>query len=168
MMSLTLDVGCGKCKRGDIGIDYSRDSEADIIADACHLPFKDETFNKITSTTVLEHSPNPLNFLKEQYRVLKKRGEIEVTTDNAQYYRWSVMQLFGIRHENYHKDHYMIFFPKNVIRLMQLAGFSNISYQYLKYPRRRKMDFFVSLLIKTNLLRSACLFYRFKVKAIKY
>lgn len=167
MTSLTLDVGCGKHKRGDIGVDYSRDSEADIIADACHLPFKDEAFSKVTSTTVLEHSPNPLNFLKEQHRVLKRGGEIEVTTDNAQYYRWSVMQLFGIHREDYREDHYMIFFPKNVIRLMQLASFSKISYQYVKYPRKKRMDFFASLLIKAGLWRSDCLFYRFKVKAIK-
>jgi hypothetical protein len=44
---VTLDVGCGKHKRGDIGIDYSRDSEADIIADACYLPFKDEVFERL-------------------------------------------------------------------------------------------------------------------------
>ncbi len=136
---LTLDVGCGRNKRGDIGVDYSKDSNADIIADACYLPFKDETFDKVISTVVLEHSPNPLNFLKEQYRVLKRGGEVEVTTDNAQYYRWSVMKLFGIRHEDYHADHYMIFFPKNVIRLLRLANFSKISYQYLRVPR--KMDF---------------------------
>ena len=67
-----MDVGCGKNKHGDIGIDYSRDSDADIIADAEHLPFKNEVFAKVVSVTVLEHSPNPLNFLKEQYRVLKK------------------------------------------------------------------------------------------------
>gem|GEM_PF-3735640 len=36
-----------------------------------------------------------------------------MVTDNAQYYRWSVLKLFGVKHENYHEDHYMIFFPKN-------------------------------------------------------
>lgn len=165
MTPLTLDVGCGKHKRGDIGIDYSRDSEADVIADAHYLPFKDEVFDKVTSTVVLEHSPNPLNFLKEQYRILKHGGEIEVITDNAQYYRWTVLQL-GARHENYHEDHYAIFFPKNVTRLMRLAGFSKISWRYLRNPK--KMDCLISLLVKIRLLRRDCLFFRFKVKAIKY
>jgi ubiquinone/menaquinone biosynthesis C-methylase UbiE len=129
------------------------------------LPFKEKTFDKITSTTVLEHSPNPLTFLKEQYRVLKNGGEVEVTTDNAQYYGWSVMKLRGARHEDFHEDHYAIFFPKNVIRLMQLAGFQKFSCLYIKCPR--KMNFFASLWVKIGLWRKDCLFYRFKVKATK-
>lgn len=153
---LVLDVGCGKRKLGDIGIDYSRDSEADIIADAHYLPFKDECFDKVISITVLEHSPNPLNFLKEQYRVLKKGGEIEVVTDNAQYYRWSVLKLFGVKHENYHEDHYMIFFPKNVVRLLRSAGFLKISCQYLRLPR--KMDCFIISMIRIGLFRRDSLF----------
>jgi len=164
-MPLVLDVGCGKRKHGDIGVDYTKDSEADIVADAHHLPFKDDVFDKVVSVTVLEHSPNPLNFLKEQHRILKKSGKIELTTDNAQYYRWTVMQLYGARHESYHKDHYMIFFPKNVIRLMNLAGFQNIHFQYSRYPK--KMDAFASMLIKIGLWRKACIYYRFKVTGIK-
>jgi len=164
-MPLTLDVGCGKYKRGNIGIDYSRDSDADVIADAHYLPFKDECFDKVISVAVLEHSPNPLNFLKEQYRVLKKGGELEVVTDNAQYYRWSVLQLFGVRHEDYHKDHYMIFFPKNVVRLVRRAGFTKISFQYLRFPK--KMDLLIILLTRIGLLRYDSLFYRIRVTAIK-
>jgi ubiquinone/menaquinone biosynthesis C-methylase UbiE len=80
---VTLDVGCGKHKRGDIGIDYSRNSDADVIADAEHLPFKDEAFTETMSTVVLEHSPNPLSFLMEQNRILKQNGRIELVTDNA-------------------------------------------------------------------------------------
>jgi len=57
---VSLDVGCGKVKRGDIGIDYSKDSDADITADSHHLPFRDEGFGSVSSTVVLEHSPNPL------------------------------------------------------------------------------------------------------------
>jgi len=30
MLLLTLDIGCGKHKWGDIGVDYSRNSDADI------------------------------------------------------------------------------------------------------------------------------------------
>jgi ubiquinone/menaquinone biosynthesis C-methylase UbiE len=165
MTYITLDVGCGKCKRGDIGVDYSRNSAADIIADACYLPFRDKVFDKITSTVVLEHVPNPLNFLKEQHRVLKNSGKIEVTTDNAQHYCWSVMKLRGIRHEDYHGDLYMIFFPKNVIRLMTLAGFQNITFRYMRFPR--KMDFIALMLIKIGIWRDECLYKRFEVVGVK-
>jgi len=164
-MGLSLDVGCEHFKRGDIGVDYSRNSLADIIADAHHLPFKNETFTKTISVTVLEHSPNPLNFLKEQYRVLKKGGEIEVTTDNAQYFSWSVMNFGrgGCRHEDYYADHFMIFYPKNVIRLLELAGFKGISYHFI--GRKTKIDSVVKLLIKLGIWRNDCQYFRFIVTA---
>jgi len=49
MTPLALDVGCGKQKRGDIGVDYSRNSEADVIADAHYLLFKDKVLSSITN-----------------------------------------------------------------------------------------------------------------------
>jgi SAM-dependent methyltransferase len=162
---LCLDVGCGRNKHGNIGIDYSRDSDADIIADAERLPFKNEVFTKVVSVTVLEHSPNPLNFLKEQYRVLKKGGQVEVTTDNAQYYRWSVMTFRGIKHEDYCADHYMIFYPKNVSRLLQLAGFKVISAHFIR--DNKKIDRIIGLITRLRMWRKDCQYYRFKISAHK-
>ena len=130
---LSLDVGCGHQKRADIGIDYTKDSDADIVADSGSLPFRDEVFGRIVSVASIEHSPNPLNFLKEQARVLKKGGVVEVVTDNAQYYNWSVIsfRLRGTRHENECRDHYAIFFPENVMRLLALAGLKTVGFQYI-------------------------------------
>jgi len=91
-MSLTLDVGCGFNKKGDIGIDYSKNSDADLICDAHFLPFKESIFSEVRSEVVLEHSPNPLDFIKEQYRILSPGGKIVLITDNAQFYFWSVMR----------------------------------------------------------------------------
>lgn len=116
---------------------------------------------------VLEHSPNPLRFLEEQYRVLKINGKIEVITDNAQYYSWSVMQPGhgGIIHENYHDDHYMIFFPLNVTRLLRKAKFDNINLNYIKMAKW--MDVFALLLIRLGIWRRECLYKRFKLIATK-
>jgi SAM-dependent methyltransferase len=164
-VDLCLDVGCGKNKRGDIGVDYSRDSDADIIADAECLPFKDGAFAKVVSVTVLEHSPNPLNFLKEQYRVLKKGGQVEVTTDNAQYFRWSIMNFRGVRHEDYCADHYMIFYPKNVSRLLHLVGFKVTSAHFIR--DNKKMDRIVGFITRFRILRKDCQYHRFKISARK-
>lgn len=60
---MILDLGCGRNKRGDIGVDYSKDSNADVIADVCHLPFKDGVFDKIVGFCIFEHICNPLFFL---------------------------------------------------------------------------------------------------------
>jgi ubiquinone/menaquinone biosynthesis C-methylase UbiE len=163
---MILDVGCGKRKRGDVGIDYAKDSEADIIADAQHLPFRNKVFQKTVSYCVLEHSPNPLNFLKEQHRVLQENGQLELVTDNAQYFRWSVMQYRGDWHEEWHKDHFMIFFPKNVERLMALANFKNVSSNYIPF-RQTKFGLVIKFLIRLGLLRSACQYRTFKITALK-
>ena len=164
-----LDVGCGHRKKGSVGIDYSRDSVADIICDAHFLPFKNNVFDKVVSTCVLEHSYNPYSFLKEQSRVLREKGLIECTTDNAQFYLWSV---FKVRHEDYHEDHYMIFYPKNVSRLMTQAGFKVTRFNYIPRlePRfkGKLLKTIIKLFIRTGFLfRPDCVFYRFKFEGKK-
>lgn len=95
---MSLDVGWGKRKHGDISVIYSRDSDADVIAGAHFLPFKPGCFSKVVSNGVLEHSPSPLTFLKKQYRILSDGRSAECLTDNAQYHGWSVLKIRGRRH----------------------------------------------------------------------
>ncbi len=45
--------------------------------DALKLPFENNSFDSCISTTVIEHIPNE-EFLKEQYRVCKKNGNVTV------------------------------------------------------------------------------------------
>jgi SAM-dependent methyltransferase len=47
---------------------------ADVKADICDLPFRDESYDFIICNHVLEHIPNDLQAMKEIYRVLKKGG----------------------------------------------------------------------------------------------
>ena len=46
----------------------------DIVADARHLPFKDSSYDCIMAIEVFEHLENPIEFVKEAHRVLKKSG----------------------------------------------------------------------------------------------
>ena len=47
---------------------------ADVKADICNLPFKDNAFDVILCNHVLEHIPNDTKAMKELYRVLKVGG----------------------------------------------------------------------------------------------
>lgn len=47
---------------------------ADVKADICNLPFKDEEFDMILCNHVLEHIPDDTQAMKELYRVMKKGG----------------------------------------------------------------------------------------------
>jgi len=49
---------------------------ADVKADICDLPFKDDTFDLILCNHVLEHITDDLKAMEELYRVLKKRGTL--------------------------------------------------------------------------------------------
>ena len=164
---LSLDVGCGDHKHGSIGVDRRRGTSADVVCDVHHLPFKDACFDSVTSINVLEHSPNPLFFLKEQYRVLRPKGTVLAGTDNAQYYTWAVMQPGhgGIRHEDYDEEHVAIYYPKNVSRLLQHAGFKVTGWQPIY--RNSKFDFLAKALVTLGAWRKECLFYRFQVWGMK-
>ncbi|CAL2104902.1 Methyltransferase family protein [Tenacibaculum sp. 190524A02b] len=47
---------------------------ADVKADICDLPFKDEEFDIIFCNHVLEHIPNDTKAMQELYRVMKTNG----------------------------------------------------------------------------------------------
>jgi len=47
---------------------------ADVKADICNLPFKDNAFDVVLCNHVLEHIPNDTKALQELYRVLKPEG----------------------------------------------------------------------------------------------
>jgi len=87
---MILDVGCGTKPRGDVNVDvflgkkYYRGKIVPkkipnfVLADACHLPFKDGAFEKVVSYSVIEHVPNLKLFIKEMVRVTN--GEIYIET----------------------------------------------------------------------------------------
>jgi len=95
--ALVLDVGSGSNPHpaADILLEkyvdsthrHGSDLVADrptVLADACHMPFRDKRFDFVLAFHVLEHTPNPEAFLRELQRV-GKAGYIE--TPNALFER---------------------------------------------------------------------------------
>jgi SAM-dependent methyltransferase len=77
-----------------IYLDINPDRNPDIIADAGILPVKDETYEAVFASHVLEHL-NPRkydNVLKEWYRVLKPGGEMLVKVPNLTLVAERIMQ----------------------------------------------------------------------------
>jgi SAM-dependent methyltransferase len=52
----------------------------DVVAPACPLPFRDQAFDGIIATEVLEHVPDPAATFCEFYRVLKPGGKVILST----------------------------------------------------------------------------------------
>jgi ubiquinone/menaquinone biosynthesis C-methylase UbiE len=76
---LSLDVGCGNRKMGDVNVDIRREVKPDVVCDIHHLPFKDDQFSHVYCYHVLEHKGiNPAKALKELLRVSNGIVEIQV------------------------------------------------------------------------------------------
>src|SRR3990167_8291343 len=91
-----LDIGCGTkpyrrffdCRRY-IGIDGSILVKPDICARSLNIPFKDNCFDAVICTELLEHLKEPGECLEEIKRVLKPQG----------YLYLSVPQSWGLHYE---------------------------------------------------------------------
>lgn len=56
-----------------------------IFADASVLPIKNNVFDTIIATEILEHIPRDDLTVKEMYRVLRQKGRLLITTPNGDY-----------------------------------------------------------------------------------
>ncbi len=82
---LTLDIGCSnspyaKYFPNRVGLDIHTGQGVDIVADAHQLPFKDEKFDNVLCTEVLEHLHSPHLAISEMKRVLKLGGKLILST----------------------------------------------------------------------------------------
>ena len=99
-----LEVGCGTgrfseqmVKMGanltvlDIGTNLvrkvsSRLSCKGVVADACNLPFEDNSFALVVSSECIEHTDNPIGAIREMCRVCRKGGSVCITSPNKVWY----------------------------------------------------------------------------------
>lgn len=96
---IILDLGCGQkpfqslFPRGKfIGVDFDLNSDAEVIADNHRLPFKDNSFDAIIASEVLEHSADEYQFIKEMRRVAKKNALVYISLP-------FIFPLHGVPHD---------------------------------------------------------------------
>ena len=73
-----LNIGSGVQANSDKQVNLEIDifPNVDIVGSATNLPFKDNSFEFIMNTAVLEHVPDPQKMVSEIYRVLKPGGTV--------------------------------------------------------------------------------------------
>lgn len=57
-----------------------------LVGDCAHLLIDDESFDVVVSSECIEHTPNPYASLLEMKRVLRKGGQLVITTPNKIWY----------------------------------------------------------------------------------
>lgn len=70
--------------RGFINIDSDPRVNPDVVADAAHLPYENDSIDEIYSGHLLEHFAHNENVLAEWHRVLKVGGKITVTVPDTE------------------------------------------------------------------------------------
>jgi len=73
------------------------------------LPFSNESFDLAVCLEVIEHIPQAEFLLSEIYRVLKKGGNLVLSTPNAAYYLFRLKALLGLppHREGYHYRYFI-------------------------------------------------------------
>jgi SAM-dependent methyltransferase len=140
-----LDIGCGGKPKGDVNVDLFPDDRTQycnkwdprkvpnfILCDALHLPFRDNSFDYIIASHVLEHMPYPLDCLREWKRVAKERVTISIPSEfsldetRTHLYTWNsktfknlLLLVFPRVYVRYSNSFHESVFPKS------LQGLSN-------------------------------------------
>jgi ubiquinone/menaquinone biosynthesis C-methylase UbiE len=136
--NLILDIGCGRGRQIQyiksnygcicVGIDVVPFKLSNfLVADACHLPLRDDLFDITYSLGVIEHLKITQKAIEESIRVLRPRGQglhsvpnmfslhtfIERPLSNLLFKKWSV-------------SFEQSFTPKEIKRMFYDCGFSKI------------------------------------------
>lgn len=79
----TLDLGCGRKKTpGAVGIDFSPNSDADIVHDLNVFPYPlpDNEFDAIVCDGILEHLDDIVKVMEELHRIARPNAQVLITT----------------------------------------------------------------------------------------
>ena len=97
------------------------------LADGFKLPFKDQSFDVIISSHVLEHLSNPKEFLDEMSRVVADDGYIYMFTP-SDYHRIRILRSLGVIHDP--EDHVVEGFSPEGMRKTLPSDLEMIEYEY--------------------------------------
>jgi SAM-dependent methyltransferase len=148
-----LDVGCGgghllaaAAERGwsGIGTDLAHHAcrvawsagVTALQADSAALPLRQGSTDAVSLINVLDHSPEPLETLREAYRVLRPDGRLLIRVPNAAFHRPWVKWLSSLGPlvrrrgwDGYPILHLFAFTPASLRRLVTRAGFRILTVQ---------------------------------------
>jgi predicted SAM-dependent methyltransferase len=134
---MMLDIGCGDNRvEGAIALDMRKTTHVGILADARNLPFRDDAFDHVFSSHLIEHFSHreTKSVLREWIRVLRQDGIIEIKCPDLRarallfFFNpsWqNVRNIYG-EQDYVENEHRCGFAFNNLKSLLQECGISNI------------------------------------------
>jgi len=134
---IRLNLGCGEEYKPEwVNVDADKRIKAEIYADLNKkLPFPSNYADEIYSRNMFEHIPNPLAFLAEVKRVLKKGGKATIITSNGSYFIYHFPRRKAY-HDSYNlshpleDQHYFFFQKGHLIAFTKKAGLKLLKLDY--------------------------------------
>lgn len=156
-----LDIGCGT--GAQLVVDYPREPSARLVGldrfkgmlrqarkksrdihwiqgDGAGLPFKDESFDFVTSQYSFHHVQNKRSTISEVFRILRPGGRFVLTNISPRDMSgWLIYRFFPAAWEKDLQD----FLPKEEIQsLLQKTGFANVRMELLPRASERPLQAF--------------------------
>ncbi|MBA7660120.1 2-methoxy-6-polyprenyl-1,4-benzoquinol methylase [subsurface metagenome] len=114
------------------------------LGDIASLPFRDNSFDKIILSEILEHLPNDFQALKEVKRILKKGGVLLITVPNHNYpFLWDpinkTLEFLFKKHiqsgfwAGLWNMHLRLYFPGELKELVRKAGLKMVKVKELTH-----------------------------------
>lgn len=112
-----------------------------ILADACEIPFKNNSFDAALCIDVIEHVKNGENIILEIYRILKNEGVLIIAVPHEKYpYTYDpinfILECFFNRHINvgiWGFGHLRLYNTKLLGDMLEKAGFEIVKTEYLNH-----------------------------------
>lgn len=141
-----LDIGCGTGNNSSVmaakghrvtGVDisdhaierYRRNGfEGQTMDIEKGLGFPGESFDLAFCSEVIEHLVRPERFAAETYRVLRPGGQLVLSTPNSAFWLYRLAAVLGLAVSDLqHPMHLRFFTRRNLKRLLEQAGFEEVS-----------------------------------------
>jgi dolichol-phosphate mannosyltransferase len=143
-----LDIGCGSSRiildlKEAVGMDILMRKlrflkprhDKLVLASTFALPFRDERFNVVINSQVIEHIPEDPAIMSEMWRVLRPGGTLILGTPD--YGRWSWVALewmYGkVLEGGYAHEHITHYTRQSLTDLIKASGFEVLDCQYVGY-----------------------------------
>jgi SAM-dependent methyltransferase len=144
-----LDLGCREGHQSRrlerlgyyvVSVDIIKRYKNAILVDANKgLPFKNETFDLVWCSEVIEHLTDVHRTINELKRVLKTGGHAVITTPNSYFWLMNLLTLFKLTPAKLQRKDHLHFFKMSDIKIL--------------FPKARVYGFFPYLILKFKIER---------------
>ena len=114
-----------------------------VQADINKLPFNSSSFDTVLAFDVIEHLKNPRQAFSEINRVLKKNGvfHASIPLEGNFFTLGGFFSKIGIKPKRDYAGHIQYFTTKDILTILQNAGFSNVRYDFSGHCIYQLIDF---------------------------